>query len=291
MGRRRNKDKKRKKDKKRDKKQKKTPSRPMAETADKHILYQRAVQEPEADIDFFEEVFQATYGRTPTTLREDFCGTAFTSCTWVARRPENKAWGVDLDAPTLAWGLEHNAAPLSDEQRSRLTLIEGDVREKREPKVDIIAAQNFSYCVFKEREQLREYFRAARECLADEGVFILDIFGGPDAQQLSEEATEHEDEDFTYVWDQDAYDAVTAEILCKIHFQFPDRSEMRDAFIYDWRLWTIPELREVLREAGFKSADAYWEGVDEDGEGDGEFTKVEHAENEDAWIAYVVGVK
>jgi hypothetical protein len=33
------------------------------------------------------------------------------------------------------------------------------------------------------------------------------------------------------------------------------------------------------------------EGTDEDGEGDGDFQKTASAENEEAWIAYLVGWK
>ena len=50
------------------------------------------------------------------------------------------------------------------------------------------------------------------------------------------------------------------------------------------------EVREILVEAGFSKASAYWEGTDDDDEGNGEFTLQENAENEDAWIAYVVGI-
>ena len=279
------------KGKKEKKKDKRPKGPPLAESADRHVCYQRSVQEPEADAEFFDEVFRAEFGRPPRTLREDFCGTGYLSCTWARLHPENRAWGVDLDSATLAWGAEHNVARLTDEQRGRVTLSQGDVRELGDPKVDVVAAQNFSFCVFKSRDELRKYFEVARQNLAEQGLLVLDIFGGPEAQQLAEEATEYEDEGFTYVWDQDEYDAITNEILCKIHFQFPDGSELRDAFVYDWRLWTIAELRELLIEAGFRSADAYWEGADEDGEGNGEFTKVARAANEDAWIAYVVGVK
>ncbi len=282
------KDKKKEKKKNRDKKAKQARE-PQAQRVDKYVLYQRSVQEPEADIEFFEQVFQERFGRPPRVLREDFCGTAFTSCTWVARHPQNTAHGFDLDPEPLAWGRAHNAKDLTDEQRGRLNLVRGDVREVREPKADVVAAQNFSFCIFKTRDELRRYFEAVRKNLGDEGVFVLDIFGGPDAQMLSEEATEYEDDGFTYVWDQDRYDAITNEILCKIHFQFPDGSELRDAFTYDWRLWTIAELKEVLREAGFAAAEAYWEGADEDGDGNGEFTRADSAANEDAWIAYVVG--
>jgi hypothetical protein len=57
-------------------------------------------------------------------------------------------------------------------------------------------------------------------------------------------------------------------------------------------MWTIPEVREVMLEAGFDRADVYWEGTDEDtNEGDGVFTKAEQGESDPAWNAYVVGVK
>ena len=54
------------------------------------------------------------------------------------------------------------------------------------------------------------------------------------------------------------------------------------------RLWTAPEIRELLIEAGFRNPTVYWEGEDEDGEGNGEFTPEEKGEADLAWIAYVV---
>ncbi|RMG14071.1 MAG: class I SAM-dependent methyltransferase [Planctomycetota bacterium] len=261
-----------------------------AERSDKYALYQRSVQAPDADIEFFDQVFERLHGRKPTTLREDFCGCALTCCEWVRTRPENRAWGVDLDPEPLAWGREHNLSRLDEEQRARVTLIRGDVREaRRDPKVEVVAAQNFSFCIFKRREDLKGYFAAAREGLVDGGIFVLDIFGGPESIAPAEDETEHKG--FSYIWDQKSYDAINNEIQCAIHFSFKDGSRLEDAFTYDWRLWTIRELKELLEEVGFRRADAYWEGCDEDGEGNGEFTLQDHADQEDAWIAYVVGVK
>ena len=77
-----------------------------------------------------------------------------------------------------------------------------------------------------------------------------------------------------------------------IHFRFKDGSALSRAFQYDWRLWTLPEIRELLIEAGFERADVYWEGTDkETGEGTDVYRRREHAESDPAWIAYVVGVK
>ena len=93
------------------------------------------------------------------------------------------------------------------------------------------------------------------------------------------------------MWDQARYDAITSEILCHIHFEFPDGSKLRRAFSYDWRLWTIREVREVLAEAGFSTSEAYWEGSTPSGEGNGVYTRRESAENEASWLVYVVGVR
>ena len=51
---------------------------------------------------------------------------------------------------------------------------------------------------------------------------------------------------FTYVWDQHSYNPVNGHVLNKIHFHFPDDTKMTDAFVYDWRLWTLPEIQELL---------------------------------------------
>ena len=51
------------------------------------------------------------------------------------------------------------------------------------------------------------------------------------------------------------------------------------------------QTSELLLEAGFKKATVYWEGEDEDGEGNGEFSPEEKGEADLAWIAYVVAEK
>ena len=257
---------------------------------DKYELYQRAVQEPEADIEFIDEIFEERFGRRPRLLREDFCAAAFLACEWVAHDDENRAWGVDLDPEPLAWGQQHNVARLSSEAAERLTLIEGDVMTTRHQPVDVLAAFNFSYFYIKTRRALVDYFVVAYENLANEGFFVLDIYGGPEAQELVEETTEHEG--FDYIWDQDEFDPIQSRMACYIHFGDASGKRIKRAFSYDWRLWTILEVREALEEAGFSSSRVYWEGTDEEsGEGDGEFTLQESAENTESWIAYVVGVK
>jgi hypothetical protein len=78
-------------------------------------------------------------------------------------------------------------------------------------------------------------------------------------------------------------------MTCHIHFEFPDGSRMAKAFSYHWRLWTLPELREILLEAGFRKADVYWEGTDEEtGEGNGEYQPCEIGDADAGWVCYVV---
>lgn len=258
---------------------------PLASTANRLELYERSVQDPPQDVKYLTQFFTTLRQREPMSLREDFCGTAALSAAWVASHPERTAVGVDNSAPTLEWAREHRLKALGD-AASRVTLLEQDVRDPTQGgPFDLIYAGNFSFCCFHTRKTLLAYFSSVRDFLGDEGVFLLDIYGGPCAQQVEAEETEHDD--FTYIWDQASYDPLTARTVTHIHFRFPDGSVIHRAFTYDWRLWALPELIDILEDAGFKKTTVFWEGCDDEGDGNGEFTAVDTVENEDAWIAYV----
>lgn len=265
--------------------------KPIAATVDRHVLYEHSVQCVEAEIDFIDETFKELRGKRAKVIREDFCGTANTSCEWVRRRPGNRAIGVDLDESVLEWGLRNKVGKLKPAQRKRVELIHADVLQVKAEPVDAVLAMNFSYWLFTTRDALRGYFKTVRESLAPGGMMFLDCYGGSDAHKEMREKREIEyaGGDFTYVWDQRRFDPVTHMMECAIHFHFPDGSKLNRAFEYRWRLWSLPELRELLAEAGFARSTVYWEGTDEDtGEGDGEFTPVEHGEADPAWICYLV---
>jgi SAM-dependent methyltransferase len=256
-------------------------------STDRHRLYEEAVQSPAEHVKFFDRVYELAHGRLPKLLREDFCGTALLSTEWVRTRPDNVAVGVDLDQPTLAWAEKHNLAPLSSDERRRITLLHADVRDTRKPKVDVVAALNFSYFEFKTREELRGYFKGVRKSLKPGGLFVLDMFGGWEAQMEVTDKTRNSG--FTYVWEQTKYDPLTHLTQFHIHFNFHGGGGIRKAFEYNWRLWTIPEVRELLEEAGFGSVHVYFEGIDPDtDEGNGEFELVTEAENCPGWIAMLV---
>jgi hypothetical protein len=143
--------------------------------------------------------------------------------------------------------------------------------------------------MFETRDELRNYFARAREALNDDGILFLDAFGGPESIIVQKEKTKYDG--FTYVWDQARFEPVTNHITCHIHFKFPDGSKLRKAFTYEWRMWSLPEIRELLLEAGFASARVYWEGADEAGEGNGEFSESATGESDAAWVSYIVAEK
>ena len=262
----------------------------QADQADRHILYERAVQCVESEIDMVDETFLKLRGRQARTLREDFCGTANTSCEWVRRRTDNLAWGVDLDDEVLGWGKQHNLGSLTEEAMERVQLLHADVLNVDTPAMDVVLAMNFSYWIFGTRETVKAYFSRIRECLVDDGVLFLDFYGGYETMREMEEETDHDD--FIYVWDQNRYNPITGEMNCQIHFKFPDGSQMKQAFSYDWRLWTLPEVRELLEEAGFSRVLVHWEGTDEKTpEGDGIFTATEMGEADAAFICYLSAEK
>ncbi len=261
----------------------------MADEADIHELYEESVQNVENEVEFLQTTFQQLSGREAHLFREDFCGTASLACQWVRQGREFQAIGVDIDPSVLDWGRNNRVARLPAEDQARVSLLESDVLTVETPKVDVLAAFNFSYFIFDARDKMLRYMRRAYDALKDDGVLFLDMFGGPESQEETKEKTKYKG--FTYIWHQAEFHPVTHYMRCFIHFKFPDGSRIKKAFTYEWRVWTAPELRELLIEAGFRKATVYWEGEDEDGEGDGEFTPDEKGEADLAWIAYIVAEK
>ncbi|MFQ5670284.1 MAG: class I SAM-dependent methyltransferase [Acidobacteriota bacterium] len=259
-----------------------------ARTADKYDLYQRSVQSPDVDVSFMARLFRRLNGRPLRFLREDFCGTFAICCEFVKRCRKNRALGVDLDRRTLEWGRARNLARLSPDQRRRVLLMRKNVLDVRRPRVDLVCAMNFSYWVFKTRQELRTYMRNARRSLRPGGILLLDVYGG--GQAMEERQEESKKGGFLYIWDQARFDPVTHQTLCKIHFAFKDGTRLRNAFLYDWRVWTLPELRELMEEAGLKDVHVLWEGTDrKTEEGNGVYRRAAHGKADPSWIVYVVG--
>ena len=259
----------------------------MKKKYDIHEMYQNSVQCVEAEIDFVESTYKNIRGNCATDLREDFSGTGQTACEWTHRNKNNKAWAVDLDSEVLDWGVQNIRSKLKDP--NQLVYIESDVRHSGINNLDIVLAMNFSYFLFMDRKTLRDYFVSVLESLEDTGIFFLDAFGGYEAAKELKE--ERECEGFTYIWEQATFDPITSQMQCYIHFKTDDGIQINRAFSYYWRLWTLPELQELLLEAGFSQVDIYWEGTDEEtGEGDGIFEVAKKGTADAGWVCYIVAL-
>jgi SAM-dependent methyltransferase len=262
----------------------------IAETADRHELYEESVQNAEFETDFVAGIYRNLRGAEARSLREDFCGTANAACEWVRKHPANTAVGVDLDPEVLSWGRRRHVERLKPRQAARISLLNKDVLHVDTEPVDIALAMNFSYWCFKSRSLLHEYFRKVHRSLNKDGIFFLDAYGGYEAYEELEEETEYDD--FTYVWDQAQYDPVTGHMKTHIHFRFADGSSLSPAFSYDWRLWSLPEIRELLEEAGFGKVTVYdqiWDyALDEATD---EFEPVEQMDADPAWVVYIAAEK
>lgn len=278
-------------DVKADRKQKKKKS--LADKADKYDLYQQSVQSPEHEVDFFDQAYRDAFRKSPVSLREDFCGTFSVCCHWVASRSNRTAMAVDLDNEPLDWGREHNLSELTDTQQKRIRILQQDVRQRNRPQVHVLAAQNFSFWIFKTRAEVLEYFKAARANLNRQGIMILDMMGGGGC--LAENHTDKRTikkgrKGFKYHWKQARFNPITSDARFHISFRFADGSKLKKAFQYDWRFWTIPEIRELLVDAGFSRSVVYWE-IETDDDEDSTWEIREEAPSDDSWISYIVAVK
>ena len=265
-------------------------NRLTAGKADKYALYQWSVQSPRDDIEFLSSVYREIRNRKARHFREDFCGTGLLSATWIGRGAKCTAEGFDIDPEPVEWGKARHFTDLGA-AAERMTFHLEDVRRPSDRPPDIRCAQNFSYWVFKTRPEMLDYFTRAWEDIADDGIFVIDLYGGPEIFEKTKEETKV-NQGFTYVWHQAEYWPVTGEALLHIHFKFADGTRMKCAFTYDWRLWGLSELKDILYDAGFPRVDCYWEGTDEDGEsGNGEFTPEEKGERCPSYVAYLVAQK
>ncbi|MCC6660677.1 MAG: class I SAM-dependent methyltransferase [Phycisphaerales bacterium] len=206
----------------------------------------------------------AVHGGRPTILREDFCGSGGVCRAWTRLGPRHRAIAVDLDA-----------RPLRSLRRSaRVTVRRADVLRARD-KADVISATNFPIGYWHTRRDLIRYLRHARACLRPAGVFVCDTYGGATAFTLGSVTRDHRLPDgrrIRYTWEQRRADPLTGMVLDILHFRV-DRGgdvlqDVPEAFTYHWRLWSVPELRDAMDEAGFARTDVYSEladAVDSDG--------------------------
>ena len=258
---------------------------------DKYAYYIEAVQSVEHDAWLYRDFFRQARKSEPRSLREDFCGTHALSCEWVKLDPENTALALDLDPEPLEYGRTHAETSLNESQHRRLRVVRKNVMSTTRP-VDLIVAGNFSFNIFKKRDELLKYLKHARKSLAPgRGMAVLDITGGPSMIELGKEPRKIRSRTlgtYTYIWECTGFDPITHDAHYAIHFDIPKRGRIRNAFTYGWRLWTIPEIRELMIEAGFKKTVVFWDIAKKARDEDYKIT--EKGDPHEGWIAYVAGL-
>jgi SAM-dependent methyltransferase len=199
---------------------------------------------------------QAVHGGDPRTLREDFCGSGGICRAFTALMPRLRAIGVDKDPE-----------PLRRLRGPRIKAICADVLDCDLP-ADIISATNFPIGYWHTRRQLLRYLKLTRQRLNPGGIFVCDTYGGATAftRGTMEFDFNAGDLRIRYTWQQRDADPITGLVTNAIHFRVIRGGKIiyqeRDAFTYHWRLWSIPELRDALAQAGFKRTEIYSELTD-----------------------------
>ncbi|MEM0983456.1 MAG: class I SAM-dependent methyltransferase [Planctomycetota bacterium] len=229
----------------------------------KHDLYELCLQNSAQ----LAPVLRAIHGNEPTILGEDFAGTAVLSNVW-ASRDGCHAIAVDLDGDALSHhgdvdGVKKTAA---------------NVLDVTEP-CDVLFVGNFSIGYWHTRDELVAYLRHARSRLRDGGVFIYDIYGGETAFLIGDVHREHRiangphaGKRVRYTWSQREANPLTGMVTNTCSFRVENaghiENEFEDAFIYNWRLWSVPELHDAMRESGYHSIKVFSQEPDAiDGDG------------------------
>lgn len=223
---------------------------PRAGVLDRFALYELCVTNAGPLAWFLE----AVHGKKPRVLGEDFSGTGALARAWAARSGQHSAVCVDRDAEPLARlaGVE------------RVEAVRGEVLRCRR-KVDVLACTNFPLGYWHTRKELLRYLKHARSRLNARGIFAADLYGGGDAFTPGRYVTRQRGpngERVEYTWQQHTADPLTGLVTNHIHFRVWDVGARKPrvldhAFTYHWRVWSIPELRDALIEAGFRRVEVY----------------------------------
>ncbi|WJX50067.1 hypothetical protein P8452_36425 [Trifolium repens] len=192
-------------------------------------------------------------------------------------------------------GLESDVPTSSASQDDELTMKKFPLNGR-----DIVCAFNYSCCCLHKRAELVLYFKHARDALSTKGgIFVMDLYGGTSSENKLK--LQRGFPNFTYIWEQAEFDIIQRKTRISLHFHLKkEQRKIRHAFSYSWRLWTLPEIRDCLEEAGFRSVH-FWvrempdssEITRTEGFGAGKDIKYEETtsfQQQDSWNAYIVGV-
>ncbi|MBX9735640.1 MAG: hypothetical protein K2X32_01830 [Phycisphaerales bacterium] len=278
-------------------------STPAFVPLNRHDLYEICVQRPEALI----PLLRAIHAGEPKVLGEDFCAGAACARHWVKSIPAGVAYVADIDPEPLrrvrAWHVEQTPEVARRLIAKRLDVLKKSASGARS--CDVLFTGNFSIGEIHSRDDLVSYLNRSRNRLKRNGVLICDTYGGetaftrgsvqrihpvPPALTGSRASTR-----VRYTWQQRTADPLTARVENAIHFRVEQGGEivqeLTDAFVYHWRLWSVPELRDAMLEAGFRRVEIYAQLIDaEDSEGNAYAHPVtDPSELDESFIVCVVG--
>lgn len=235
-------------------------------TLSRYDLYEMAVQAPSIQARFL----RAVHGGSPRVLGEDFCGPASIARAWLALDEDVRAIITDLDAEPLEHAERALDRALGGAAAGRMTINHGDVLSAK-GRADVIASLNFAVCELRDRASLMTYLRSTLVRLEARGVLVADLYAGSSSllRGTSSQTIDTPDGPVVYTWEQREVDPLSGLVTCAMHFDGPGGQRLEDAFVYQWRLWSIPELRDAMREAGFASTEVhlgFGEALDENGD-------------------------
>nr|CAB3478909.1 unnamed protein product [Digitaria exilis] len=265
----------------------------------KFHLYQLSVQSPKGDISYLQKFFLMYVGRrVPLHLQEDFCGTALLSSEWIRTDARRTAIGLDLDLESLEWCLENNLSKIGADGYSRMLLFHGNVLQPKEAR---LVKQKFNDLVqgLDVNSNNGANSKHAFNALSKRGgIFVMDVYGGTSSERKLR--LQRKFPSFTYFWEQEEFDIISRQTRISLHFQAGKKQMLRHAFTYHWRLWSIPEIKDCLEEAGFKSIHVWIREMpntqsngnakEYNANRDVKYEESQRFNQGDAWNAYVVGV-
>ncbi len=212
-------------------------------------LYERTVQDAERTV----QLLHALHGTEPRVLGEDFAGSAALSRAWVARGSDHRAFAVDHDGAALARGAHVRVATEVVDVRSSAI--------QRLGPCDVVHAGNFSIGELGTRAEFIDWARNARSRLLPGGIVALDTYGGESAWRvgtLERRRVLADGTEIRWCFEQRSADPRTARVVNALSFRIVREGEVvasfPEAFTYRWRLWSIPEIVDVLHEVGFEAA-------------------------------------
>ncbi|KAI3408608.1 uncharacterized protein J3R85_020202, partial [Psidium guajava] len=202
----------------------------------------------------------------------------------------------------------HEEGPRIGDQQSSLKvdcispshMMSLNISSKQLPGRDIVCAFNYSCCCLHKRKELVLYFKHVLGFLSRRGgIFVMDLYGGTSSEQKLR--LQRRFANFKYVWEQAEFDIIERKTRISLHFHLQKpQKKLPHAFSYSWRLWSLPEIKDCLEEAGFQSVH-FWIRQMPDSENiksiegfgigkDVKYEEVKIFEQQDSWNAYIVGV-